>query len=78
MTIAYVDSVGRHTVPWTLTWYKYHRQMKDIQLLDLLQYDVVLTTYGTLATGSSRSKSVLQQVDWYRIILDEGKMESRR
>lgn len=69
----YADCFDRHTLPRTLACYKYHGQQKNIPLLELLKYDVVLTTYGTLATGSTQHNSMLQQIDWYRIILDEGK-----
>ncbi|KAK6819490.1 hypothetical protein PG987_015973 [Apiospora arundinis] len=34
-------------------------------------YDVVLTTYSTLATDYRKPGSVLHQVEWYRVVLDE-------
>lgn len=39
----------------------------------LTKSDIVLTTYGTLAAEFGKRKSKLDQIVWYRIVLDEGK-----
>lgn len=40
---------------------------------ELMEYDVVLTTYRTLA-ADWRGKQVLQNIAWLRVTLDEGKL----
>lgn len=34
--------------------------------------DLVITTYHTLASDYSNAKGLLNQVEWYRLVLDEG------
>lgn len=60
----------------------YHGAKRHMTANELAEYDVVITTYGTLSTehlpkGSSDSTSVAQAhdlfaVNWRRVILDEG------
>ena len=43
--------------------------------MELKKYDIVLTTCATLATENNRLKnSTVHEVNWWRIILDEGHM----
>ncbi|OJJ43974.1 hypothetical protein ASPZODRAFT_135394 [Penicilliopsis zonata CBS 506.65] len=54
----------------------YHGASRAKSNDDLDEYDVVITTYGTLtsehgASGKGNKKSALFPVHWYRIILDE-------
>ncbi|KAL2012325.1 hypothetical protein VTN00DRAFT_5043 [Thermoascus crustaceus] len=52
----------------------YHGAGRSKLTDDLKDYDVVITTYGTLSSehgGKSTNKSGLFDVYWYRIILDE-------
>lgn len=52
--------------------YKYHGIGKDIDTDSMIDYDVVMTTYATVASDAAKGSSLLQQMIWFRIILDEG------
>lgn len=56
----------------TLSIYKYHGHSRNIALPDLLNHDVILTTYATVAADFRRKQSRIFRILWYRIILDEG------
>lgn len=34
--------------------------------------DIVITTYNTLATEYKSKPSILHDIEWYRLVLDEG------
>ena len=68
----YADVEWRHTTRGTLSIYKYHGQSRHITLPELLNHDVILTTYGTVAADFRRKHSQIFRVLWYRIVLDEG------
>ena len=36
------------------------------------KYDVVMTTYATIASDVTKRVSSLQQIMWFRVVLDEG------
>lgn len=55
---------------------KYHGLKREKDLTELEQSDVVLTTYNTLATEATARKSQLHKINWYRVVLDEGKRSS--
>jgi SNF2 family DNA or RNA helicase len=57
------------------SWYRHHRQCRIKQLEDVGFYDIVLTTYSTLAEERrwEGQKSLVLSHYWHRIILDEGK-----
>jgi SWI/SNF-related matrix-associated actin-dependent regulator of chromatin subfamily A3 len=59
-------------MPGILRCYKFHGASRQIGLHDLLQYDVIVTTYGTVAADFVRNRSRLHCIHWYRVILDEG------
>lgn len=61
--------------PGLLKVYKYHGNGKDIEIDAMVGYDVVMTTYATVASDVVKKSNLLQQIMWFRIILDEG-MES--
>jgi SNF2 family DNA or RNA helicase len=65
-------NLRRHLAPDSLTIYRYHggRRITDAQAL--ADFDIVLTTYSTLAARMS-TESPLYQIEWFRIVLDEGK-----
>jgi hypothetical protein len=44
----------------------------------MLQYDVIVTTYGTVAADFVRNRSQLHGIHWYRVILDEGTLSLPR
>ena len=60
----------RHVAPSALKYLKFHGPLKS-DLSELLDSDIVLTTYATLTADSSQ-KNLLRNIHWYRIILDEG------
>ena len=39
----------------------------------LVTFDVVLTTYATLV-ADEKTSGVLHQIEWYRVVLDEGRL----
>ena len=59
--------------PGTVKIYKYHGIRKEIDLDSLIEHDLVMTTYATLASDFARRVSLLQQIMWFRVVLDEGK-----
>ena len=63
-----------HTKPGSLKVYKYYGD-RTKSAEELKKYDIVLTTYATLATENNRLQdSPVQEVNWWRIILDKGHM----
>ena len=59
-------------IPGLLRVYKFHGIGKEIDVDSLVNYDIVMTTYATLTSGVTKGSSLLQQIMWFRIILDEG------
>jgi SWI/SNF-related matrix-associated actin-dependent regulator of chromatin subfamily A3 len=70
-----ITNVDRHLVPDTLTVHRYHGLRKILDLGILSNFDIVLTTYATLAARLS-TESPLHEISWFRIVLDEGKTQS--
>ncbi|KAI0406998.1 hypothetical protein F4802DRAFT_555264 [Xylaria palmicola] len=68
---AWMDEIRKHVVPGTLSVYKYHGPNRKLPSSPPLPYDIVLSTYGTVAADFSRGGGVLTCFHWYRIILDE-------
>ncbi|KAM0522526.1 hypothetical protein ACHAPE_002117 [Trichoderma viride] len=50
---------------------KYHGSDRPKNIEEILDSDIVLTTYSTLKAEFQNKKSLLHRVDWYRIVLDE-------
>lgn len=46
--------------------------MRSLDLTSVGLYDIVLSTYGTVAADLARNRGLLNQIHWYRIVLDEG------
>lgn len=59
-------------MPGTIRWHKYHGIMRSLDLTSVGSYEIVLSTYGTVAADLARNRGLLNQVHWYRIVLDEG------
>ncbi|CAA0807019.1 F-box protein [Striga hermonthica] len=66
--------IERHVSPGQLRVYTWGDQKKKPSVHNLAwDYDVVITTFSRLsAEWSPRKKSVLMQVHWLRVMLDEG------
>lgn len=62
-----------HLRPGILSVAIFHGEQRARTSQDLLNHDVVLTTYSTLMADSSpKGRHVLQEISWFRVILDEG------
>lgn len=66
------DRSARHVMPGTIRCHKYHGIMRQLDLKSVSSYDIVLSTYGTVAADLARNRGLLNQIHWYRIVLDEG------
>ena|SRR5947207_12923742 len=66
-----LTSFLRHIIPGTLNVHKCHGPSRTTNLSELLKFDVILTTYSTLTTDFCRRSSILHQINWFRLILDE-------
>lgn len=66
----------RRTLPGAVRITRYHGHERSKHYRDLLDFDIVLTTYGTITTeyrkSYHRGREVLYFLEWFRIILDEG------
>ncbi|KAG6366144.1 hypothetical protein INS49_000320 [Diaporthe citri] len=68
----WLEEITKHVRPGTLRWHKYHGMMRQLDLKSIGSYDIVLSTYGTVAADLARNRGLLNQIHWYRIVLDEG------
>ncbi|KAL1822504.1 hypothetical protein ACET3Z_009282 [Daucus carota] len=63
------EQLKKHTKPGKLSVYLYYEQRTN-DPMELIKYDLVLTTYSLLAS-ELESGSPVFQVPWWRVILDE-------
>jgi SNF2 family DNA or RNA helicase len=74
------DQIKAHVKPGTLKYYVYHGANRIKDVTKLAQYDLVITTYGSVsAEFKNRSKKKngdypLEEINWFRIVLDEAHM----
>ncbi|KAI1322995.1 SNF2 family N-terminal domain-containing protein [Xylariaceae sp. FL0255] len=74
------EQIRTHIAPGELSFYIYHgaNRIKDPQVL--ANYDIVLTTYGSVTSEvTARSKGKpgsypLEEIGWFRVVLDEAHM----
>ena len=53
----------------------YHGRSREIDPKSLADWDLVLTTYHTVAAEAIQSPAPLNSITWFRIVLDEGQIE---
>ena len=65
------DQINAHIEPDTFSWYIYHgNRIQDLNRL--ADYDIVITTYGTVRSEFKKgNNSTLHKLQWFRIVLDE-------
>ncbi|KAM0802320.1 SNF2 family N-terminal domain-containing protein [Usnea florida] len=68
---AWKDEFQKHVRPGQLRIYKYHGNGRKVDIDSLVEYDVVLTTYATIALEVAKRSSLFQKIRWFRVVLDE-------
>lgn len=66
---------GTFTALKTIRWHGSNRKLLQEDLMDA---DIVITTYNTLATEYKSKSSLLHDIDWYRLVLDEAHIIRRQ
>ena len=61
----------------TLKTVKYHGQKRETQVAVIEDSDIVITTYHTLAADFAAKASRLNEIAWFRVVLDEGRETAR-
>ncbi|KAI0100544.1 hypothetical protein GGR51DRAFT_351483 [Nemania sp. FL0031] len=68
---SWLDEIEKHVAPRTVSVYKYHGPNRKLPSSPPLPYDIVLSTYGTVAADHRRGGGVLGCFHWHRLVLDE-------
>ncbi|KFA52196.1 hypothetical protein S40293_00600 [Stachybotrys chartarum IBT 40293] len=66
----WIEEINKHTLPGTLTTYKYHGTDRRLSSTSP-PYQIIISTYGTVAADFKRGGGILSKFHWYRLILDE-------
>lgn len=67
----------RHIRPDAVQFHKYHGSDRESEIPKLLEFDLIFTTYATLTAEFCRGDSILHQIKWFRLVLDEGEWISK-
>jgi SNF2 family DNA or RNA helicase len=68
---SWVDEIRKHAFPGALSFHRHLGSGRHGEKDLLQQRMIVFTTYATVATEFCRGNSILAQVHWFRIVLDE-------
>ncbi|OCL02710.1 hypothetical protein AOQ84DRAFT_304166, partial [Glonium stellatum] len=67
----WIQEVQKHVFPNILKFYKYHGPKRETDFTKLRDFDIVFTTYATIAAEFCKGASVIHQLEYYRLVLDE-------
>jgi len=56
---------------------KYYGKGRNIDVETYYNSDIIFTTYHTIAASINQSNSVINHIEWFRVVLDEGKCYDR-
>ena len=70
MFSSWVTQLEEHIELGSLKVYMYHGE-RTRDKKELLKYDLVLTSYSILGTEFEQEDSPVNQIEWFRVILDE-------
>ncbi|CAK7201263.1 hypothetical protein SEUCBS139899_003966 [Sporothrix eucalyptigena] len=74
------EQIKQHLAPDSLKYHIYHGQNRIKDITKLCEFDLVITTYGSISselTARSRGKAgqyPLEEIGWFRVVLDEAHM----
>ncbi|KGO46229.1 Helicase, C-terminal [Penicillium expansum] len=74
----WLDEIRNKFVPGTFAACRYHGASRKIQISTFMDYDIVLTTYGTIKVDFSEKKNLIFRTEFFRIVLDEEEMFSTK
>ncbi|XRM43510.1 hypothetical protein ABZX51_006684 [Aspergillus tubingensis] len=67
----WLDEIRSKFKPGTFDHCKYHGPSRKASIRTFEEFDIVLTTYGTISTEFAEKESPIYQTDFFRIVLDE-------